>query len=185
MQHVSHGHQLNHHLPTTSSWLHQQASFSLVKLLCEWNDKRCPLWRVWLISACGLMVTVKMWSYCDQQSLAFHLHIQVFSLTPAQDTHFALRLLHNAFLKKCVRCAVFFCLVLYFYVDSGHGWRAEGWQCSPTSILPVDGIKWLRRPAFLFTCSYLLAVAQDSLFITPSRMNCKLQLNILSHHFPL
>lgn len=52
-------------------------------------------------------------------------------------------------------------------------------------ILPVDGTKWLRRPAFLFTCSYLLAVAQDSLFITRSRMNCKLQLNILSHHFPL
>ena len=56
-----------------------------------------------------------------QQFLVFHLHIQVLSLMPAQDTHFALCLLHNVFLKECVRRAVFFCPVLHFYLDSGHG----------------------------------------------------------------
>lgn len=35
---------------------------------------------------------------------------------------------------------------------------------SVLTILPVNGTKWLVRPAFLFTCSYLLAVAQDSVY---------------------
>lgn len=55
------------------------------------------------------------------------------------------------------------------------------WPLTPLA----DGIKWLRRPTFLFTFSDLFAVVKESLFITPSRMNCILWLNIFSYHFLL
>lgn len=111
LQHVSTAASSTHNLPTSYSCLYQHASFPLAEFLCECNEERFPLWRIWLISARGLTATVKMWSYC-YSIIPYFLFAHLGILSRASSGHtlwfISNALRYEVFLKECVGLQLYF-----------------------------------------------------------------------------